>query len=99
MSDLLDKKLPQMSVKTLISILAFASTIIGGWYGFQYKLDEAKKLPKPGTGQYAIDLNDANAAQTWPASRTEFDYKYGQLVNRVAILEEEIETLKQKLGN
>lgn len=96
--DLLEKNI-NINLKTFLSILGVAATIIGGWYGIQYKLEEAKVLPRPGTGTYTIDRGDNNAFQTWPPDRIEFTYKYDHLLLEITDLKKRVEDLENEKNN
>ena len=59
----------QISIKTLISIVAAVAMIISAYFGLmasinskfidlEGKVQEALEKPKPGTGTYTIDMGD-----------------------------------------
>lgn len=96
--EILEKKV-NISIKTFVTIASIVSFLVAGYYGVTYKLEEAKSLPRPGTGQYFIDRNDNNATITWPPSRGEFEFKYNALLNKLETLEKEFNEYKKNHPN
>ena len=98
----------QISVKTLIAIVAAVATVISAYFGLmatinskfselEIKVQQALELPKPGTGIYTIDMGDPAATNTWPPTRMEFNMKDQMARNKIDILTKEIEELKEEI--
>ena len=98
----------QISVKTLIGIVVGIATIVSAYFGLmgsinskfvdlEDKVEEALKLPEPGTGTYTIDMGDPAASQTWPPTRMEFNMKDEMARQTIGILEKEIEEIKDDI--
>jgi len=71
----------------------------------QADIEEAKLLPRIGTGQYMIDAGDAQAINTYPPTRVEFNMKdqmsrmtLDQLVEKVEEMEDDIQEIKIALA-
>ena len=65
----------QISLKTLGAIAVGIATLVGFYYKLHSEIEEAKELPKIGTGVYSIDASDANAKETYPPGRNEYQMK------------------------
>ena len=98
----------QVSIKTLLAIAVGIGTIISGYFGLmgsinskftdlEDKVEEALKLPEPGTGTYTIDMGDPAASQTWPPTRMEFNMKDQMARNKIDRVIEEVEELKEEI--
>ena len=98
----------QVSIKTLIGIVVGIVTVVSAYFGLmgsinskfvdlEDKVEEALKLPEPGTGTYTIDMGDPAATQTWPPTRMEFNMKDEMARQTIGILEKELEELKEEL--
>ena len=91
----------KLGLKTLIvtagSLISTVSTGVYAWVDLKAEIQEAKELPRPGTGQYTIDKEDANAVSSWSPTRTEYMMKDNLSRITISRLEEEIEELKQKI--
>ena len=97
-----------ISIKTLIWIIAGIGAAIAGYYGMlsninnkfielEAKVEEALEKPKPGTGTYVIDMGDPAASQTWPPTRMEFNMKDQMARDKIDNVVKEIEELKEEL--
>ena len=71
----------------------------------QADIEEAKLLPKIGTGNYMIDAGDPSAVNTYPPTRVEFNMKdqmsrmtLDQLVKKVEEMEDDIQEIKIELA-
>ena len=71
----------------------------------QADIEEAKLLPKIGSGQYTIDAGDPQAINTYPPTRVEFNMKdqmsrmtLDQLVAKVEEMEDDIQEIKIELA-
>ena len=95
----------QISIKTLISIVAAVAMIISAYFGLmasinskfvdlESKVQEALEKPKPGTGTYTIDMGDPAASNTWPPTRMEFNMKDQMARNQIDMLIKEIDEMK-----
>jgi|TARA_R110001583_G_scaffold18117_5_gene72502 hypothetical protein len=95
----------QISIKTLISIVAAVAMIISAYFGLmasinskfidlEGKVQEALEKPKPGTGTYTIDMGDPAASNTWPPTRMEFNMKDQMARNQIDMLIKEIDEMK-----
>jgi len=98
----------QISVKTLITIVAGVATIISAYFGLmssinskfvdlEIKVQDALEKPKPGTGTYTIDMGDPAASNTWPPTRMEFNMKDQMARNQIDALVKEIDELKEEV--
>ena len=98
----------QISIKTLISIVAAVAMIISAYFGLmasinskfselEDKVEKALELPKPGTGIYTIDLSDPAASQSWPPTRMEFNMKDQMARNQIDQLIKEIDEMKEEI--
>ena len=87
----------QVSIKTLISIVAAVITVVSAYFGLmssinskfvelENKVQEALESPKPGTGTYTIDMGDPAASNTWPPTRMEFNMKDQMARNKIDVL-------------
>ena len=95
----------QISIKTLISIVAAVAMIISAYFGLmasinskfvdlEIKVQDALEKPKPGTGTYTIDMGDPAASNTWPPTRMEFNMKDQMARNQIDMLIKEIDEMK-----
>ena len=98
----------QISIKTLISIVAAVAMVISASFGLmasinskfselEDKVEKALELPKPGTGIYTIDLSDPAASQSWPPTRMEFNMKDQMARNQIDQLIKEIDEMKEEI--
>ena len=98
----------QISIKTLIAIVAAVATVISAYFGLmatinskfgelETKVQQALELPKPGTGIYTIDMGDPAATNTWPPTRMEFNMKDQMARNQIDMLIKEIEEMKAEI--
>jgi hypothetical protein len=98
----------QISVKTLISIVAAVATVISAYFGLmasinskfgelEAKVEKALELPKPGTGIYTIDMGDPAATNTWPPTRMEFNMKDQMARNKIDAVIKEMDELKDEI--
>ena len=98
----------QISIKTLISIVAAVATIISAYFGLmstinskftdlEVKVQEALEKPVPGTGIYTIDMGDPAATNTWPPTRMEFNMKDQMARNQIDALVKEVDELKEEV--
>tara|TARA_R100000781_G_scaffold65598_3_gene41271 strand:- start:100 stop:444 length:345 start_codon:yes stop_codon:yes gene_type:complete len=98
----------QISIKTLISIVAAVAMIISAYFGLmasinskfselEDKVEKALELPKPGTGTYTIDLSDPAASNTWPPTRMEFNMKDQMARNQIDQIIKEIDEMKEEI--
>ena len=98
----------QISIKTLIAIVAAVATVISAYFGLmatinskfgelETKVQQALELPKPGTGTYTIDMGDPAATNTWPPTRMEFNMKDQMARNQIDMLIKEIEEMKEEI--
>ena len=97
-----------ISIKTLVWIIAGVAAGIAGYYGMitninnkfielEVKVEEALEKPKPGTGTYVIDMADPAATQTWPPTRMEFNMKDQMARNQIDALVKEVDELKDEI--
>jgi len=97
-----------ISIKTLVWIIAGVSAVVAGYYGMltninskfvemEAKVQEALEKPKPGTGTYVIDMGDPAASQTWPPTRMEFNMKDQMARNQIDMIMKEIDEMKEEL--
>ena len=98
----------QISVKTLIAIVAAVATVISAYFGLmatinskfndlEAKVQEALEKPVPGTGTYTIDMGDPAATNTWPPTRMEFNMKDQMARNQIDALVKEVDELKEEI--
>ena len=98
----------QVSIKTLVSIVAAVITVVSAYFGLmssinskfvelENKVQEALESPKPGTGTYTIDMGDPAASNTWPPTRMEFNMKDQMARNKIDVLVKEIEDLNEEI--
>ena len=97
-----------ISVKTLVWIIAGVGAVIAGYYGvlsninkkfveLENKVANALEEPKPGTGTYTIDMGDPAASQTWPPTRMEFNMKDEMARQKIDNVIKEIDELKDDI--
>ena len=97
-----------ISIKTLIWIVAGIAAAVAGYYGMlsninnkfielEAKVEEALEKPKPGTGTYVIDMGDPAASQTWPPTRMEFNMKDQMARDKIDNVIKELDELKEEL--
>ena len=98
----------QISIKTLVSIVAAVAMIISAYFGLmasinskfvdlEGKVQEALEKPKPGTGTYTIDMGDPAASNTWPPTRMEFNMKDQMARNQIDMLIKEMDEMKEDI--
>ena len=98
----------QVSVKTLISIIAAVVTVVSAYFGLmstinskfadlEIKVQEALEKPLPGTGIYTIDMGDPAATNTWPPTRMEFNMKDQMARNKIDAVIKEIEDINEEI--
>ena len=98
----------QISVKTLVSIVAAVVAVVSAYFGLmasinskfselESKVEQALELPKPGTGTYTIDMGDPAATNTWPPTRMEFNMKDQMARNKIDALVKEVDELKDEI--
>ena len=98
----------QVSIKTLISIIAAVVTVVSAYFGLmstinskfselESQVQQALELPKPGTGIYTIDMGDPAATNTWPPTRMEFNMKDQMARNQIDMLIKEIEEINEEI--
>ena len=98
----------QISVKTLVSIVAAVVTVVSAYFGLmasinskfadlESKVEQALELPKPGTGTYTIDMGDPAATNTWPPTRMEFNMKDQMARNQIDQLIKDLDELKEEI--
>jgi hypothetical protein len=97
-----------ISIKTLLWIIAGVGTAIAGYYGMlsnintkfleiEKQVEEALEEPKPGTGTYTIDMGDPAATQTWPPTRMEFNMKDEMARQKIENVIKEVDELKEDI--
>jgi len=87
----------QISIKSLIAITIGVATLVGFYYQLHNEIEEAKQLPKIGTGTYIIDASDANATETYPPTRTEYKMKDQLARQTLLTLQKELEDMKIRI--
>jgi hypothetical protein len=98
----------QVSIKTLISIVAAVITVVSSYFGLmstinskfselEDKVEKALEMPKPGTGTYTIDMGDPAATNTWPPTRMEFNMKDQMARNKIDQVIKDLEDLEEEL--
>ena len=98
----------QISVKTLVSIVAAVVAVVSAYFGLmasinskfselESKVEQALELPKPGTGTYTIDMGDPAATNTWPPTRMEFNMKDQMARNQIDQLIKDLDELKEEI--
>tara|TARA_Y100000746_G_C15144573_1_gene302284 strand:+ start:34 stop:414 length:381 start_codon:yes stop_codon:yes gene_type:complete len=94
-----------LSLKTLGGIVTGIVMIVMFYMQIQEDIEEAKKLPKIGSGQYTVDAGDPQALNTYPPTRGEFKMKdemsrmtLQQLIDKVDDIEEELDEIKVELA-
>lgn len=92
----------KINIKTIISIIIGISLVVGFYYEISSQIEEAKVLPKIGTGIYMVDPADPQASLTYPPNRNEFKMKdelaratIANLETKIEELEEDVEELKK----
>ena len=86
-----------ISLKTLGAIAVGIATLVGFYYKLHSEIEEAKSLPRIGTGVYSIDASDANAKETYPPTRGEFSMK-DQMSRQILLqLQKEIQAAKTRI--
>ena len=94
-----------INLKTIgMIVVAIVSATIF-YIQIQADIEEAKLLPKIGTGNYMIDAGDPSAVNTYPPTRVEFNMKdqmsrmtLDQLVAKVEEMEDDIQEIKIELA-
>ena len=98
----------QVSIKTLVSIVAAVITVVSAYFGLmssinfkfvelENKVQEALESPKPGTGTYTIDMGDPAASNTWPPTRMEFNMKDQMARNKIDAVIKEVDEIKDDI--
>ena len=95
MSELSEDSKFKISIKTLVGIAVGIATLIGFYYQLHSEIEEAKELPKIGTGIYVIDPADTRATETYPPTRGEFSMK-DQMSRQILLqMQKDIEDMKK----
>ena len=95
MSELSEDSKFKISIKTLVGIAVGIATLIGFYYQLHSEIEEAKELPKIGTGIYVIDPSDTTATDTYPPTRGEFSMK-DQMSRQILLqMQKDIEDMKK----
>jgi hypothetical protein len=104
MSELSEDSKFQVSIKTLIAIAVGIATMVGFYYKIHTEIEEAKELPKIGTGIYMIDPADTRAKETYPPTRGEFSMKDQmsrqtllQMQKDIVQMQKDLDVLKTKV--
>jgi hypothetical protein len=98
----------QISVKTLVSIVAAVVAVVSAYFGLmasinskfselESKVEQALELPKPGTGTYTIDMGDPAATNTWPPTRMEFNMKDQMARNQIDQIIKDLDYIKDEI--
>ena len=98
----------QISIKTLIGIVAAVATVISAYFGLmaninskfndlEVRVQEALEKPLPGTGTYTIDMGDPAATNTWPPTRMEFNMKDQMARNKIDAVIKEMDEIKDDI--
>jgi len=94
-----------INLKTIGMIIAAIVSATIFYVQIQADIEEAKLLPKIGTGNYMIDAGDPSAVNTYPPTRVEFNMKdqmsrmtLDQLVKKVEEMEDDIQEIKIELA-
>jgi hypothetical protein len=94
-----------VNLKTIGMVVAAIISITMFYFQIQSDIEEAKLLPKIGSGQYTIDAGDMQAINTYPPTRVEFNMKdqmsrmtLDQLVSKVEEMEDDIQEIKIELA-
>ena len=94
-----------INLKTIGMVIVAVVSVTMFYIQIQADIEEAKLLPKIGTGQYMIDAGDMQAINTYPPTRVEFNMKdqmsrmtLDQLVNKVEEMEDDIQEIKIELA-
>ena len=94
-----------INLKTIGMVIAAVISMTIFYMQIQADIEEAKLLPKIGTGNYMIDAGDPQAINTYPPTRVEFNMKYqmsrmtlDQLVAKVEEMEDDIQEIKIELA-
>jgi hypothetical protein len=98
----------QISVKTLVSIVAAVVAVVSAYFGLmasinskftelETKVQQALELPKPGTGTYTIDMGDPAATNTWPPTRMEFNMKDQMARNQIDQIIKDLDYIKDEI--
>ena len=64
MSELSEDSKFEVSIKTLVGIVAGLSSLIGMWFALQADIEEAKLLPEPEISRTEYDLKDKLVRET-----------------------------------
>ena len=81
-----------ISIKTMVTIAITLCSSFGFYYKLMGEIEEAKLLPKTGNGVYSVDPQT-----TWPPSRNEYKMRDDLQVNKIKVLENDVEELKEEL--
>ena len=94
-----------INLKTIGMVIAAVISMTIFYMQIQADIEEAKLLPKIGTGNYMIDAGDPQAINTYPPTRVEFNMKdqmsrmtLDQLVAKVEEMEDDIQEIKIELA-
>tara|TARA_B100000287_G_scaffold74613_2_gene66461 strand:- start:7387 stop:7767 length:381 start_codon:yes stop_codon:yes gene_type:complete len=94
-----------LSIKTISSVVIGIVMMVMFYYQIQSDIEEAKNLPKIGSGIYTVDPGDPQAINTYPPTRGEFKMKdemsrltLQQLIDKVDKIEEELDEVKVELA-
>ena len=94
-----------INLKTIGMVIAAIISLTMFYMQIQADIEEAKLLPKIGSGQYTIDAGDPQAINTYPPTRVEFNMKdqmsrmtLDQLVAKVEEMEDDIQEIKIELA-
>ena len=81
-----------INIKTIVTIVVVLFSAFGFYYKLMGEIEEAKLLPKTGNGVYSVDPQT-----TWPPSRNEYKMRDDLQVNKIKVLENDVNELKEEL--
>ena len=80
-----------ISIKTIVTVVVILFSAFGFYYKIMGEIEEAKLLPKTGNGVYSVDPQT-----TWPPSRNEYKMRDDLQVNKLKVLENDVNELKEE---
>ena len=86
-----------INIKTIISVVVILFSAFGFYYKVMSDIEEAKALPQPGKGLYAVDPGDLSASNSWPPARGEYKMKDEMSRAQILQIQEQIKELKEEI--
>ena len=86
-----------INIKTIVTVVVILFSAFGFYYKVMSDIEDAKALPQPGKGLYAVDPGDPSASNSWPPARGEYKMKDEMSRAQILQIQEQIKELRKKV--